>query len=447
MPDFHAGRDHVIASLRRELFGPWEPWSSEGLPVVAEGKALVTEDVRHFASKEEARGPWVDATTGEEILLRDFPSKRYGVGVLNGDPEVRGGDAPVVEIATSDGADEAEVHSDEVVRASAVADLDNAAAELDKAAADLGSSINGSAGLASEGDDLDLSGANDYKQSAMATSFMVASEAAGLLEVELRAGRYRQIVVKVEDGQRSWWLRSPLTIRATIPVSALQTGVARTIAPTELHHEGINVDGLNVVVSLVTRPREDGSTLVTAAVVNRTKGTGDGADGNAIFQARFRVRVLGDAGPTRAFSPYPPQPYSDRDVVDPEQESFDLLYRNSKTYAIGHGCSADWDPPQDDFVNEVRADPLPVVETPSTTPEVFIKGPDGRTSVVVPMAPLAGLDPDDDGFASVEAVVELYAEWIAERKSEVASLGAFELTGRGHLEKCERTLGRMRGGA
>lgn len=69
--DYIAGREHVFRALQRELFGP-----------APSGHQLDTAGSLVFADNEAARGPWVDAASGEEILQRDSPTKRYGVGVL-----------------------------------------------------------------------------------------------------------------------------------------------------------------------------------------------------------------------------------------------------------------------------------------------------------------------------------------------------------------------------
>ena len=42
--------------------------------------------------------------------------------------------------------------------------------------------------------------------------------------------------------------------------------------------------------------------------------------------------------------PYPEAEQSDRDE---EEQSIDLLYRKRRTFAIGHGCAADWGKPHD----------------------------------------------------------------------------------------------------
>src|SRR3954451_15689732 len=71
------GRSSVVAALRAELFGPNPDDSGE--PV---GTPIKLSPAPTFESQKDAYGPFHESGTGQEILLRDRPSKRYGVGVL-----------------------------------------------------------------------------------------------------------------------------------------------------------------------------------------------------------------------------------------------------------------------------------------------------------------------------------------------------------------------------
>src|SRR6476646_8339043 len=64
-------RDKIVEELRRELVGP-SPFGAE----------LDCTQSIIFTTKEESYKPWVQKGSGDEILQRDSPSKRYGIGVL-----------------------------------------------------------------------------------------------------------------------------------------------------------------------------------------------------------------------------------------------------------------------------------------------------------------------------------------------------------------------------
>src|SRR5271154_6766645 len=71
MADHIANRDAVLQALRQELVGP-HPLGEE----IDCAAAIQLDDA------ETAYRPYRQRGTGEEILQRDPPTKRYGVGVL-----------------------------------------------------------------------------------------------------------------------------------------------------------------------------------------------------------------------------------------------------------------------------------------------------------------------------------------------------------------------------
>src|SRR5207245_6429376 len=70
-PDHKADRARVIDFLRMELVGP----APTGSPIDC------THDIV-FDNREEGYQPRIQAGSNEEILQRDPPGRRYGIGVL-----------------------------------------------------------------------------------------------------------------------------------------------------------------------------------------------------------------------------------------------------------------------------------------------------------------------------------------------------------------------------
>jgi len=70
-PDHLINRDLVLQEIRKELVGP-----------APSGQEIDCTKPLSFDNASDARGPWRQMGSGEEILHRDPPTKRYGVGVL-----------------------------------------------------------------------------------------------------------------------------------------------------------------------------------------------------------------------------------------------------------------------------------------------------------------------------------------------------------------------------
>lgn len=419
---FVDSRETMLEELRKELVGP-----------APGGKALNTSAPPKFTSRTESYGPWVDSVTGEEVLERDRPTKRYGVGVLyplRTEPEV---DADVTGSGSAPTASEGELASQDG------ADATEAAVITEEAARELERVQDRKGRMELGGDDLDLSAANDYRPSAMAISFLVTLPAGTALRVRAEGGRYRELRVQVEGSPRSWWVRQPVTIEATFEREAL-LAEKRSIGPTSRTDKG--ADGLDLSLSAFTRPRGPEQTLITMSLINRTDAHGGLPDSSCLFQTGFTVHAIGGDGEP-LIEAYPEGPAGGMRKRDPEELSFDLLYRDAQTYAVGHGCAAGWPDEISGRAGWVAAECLPWVETPSITP-VIERSVGGQLEI--PMAVLAGLDSSEGWRELLDDLVDEYSEWIAARRVEAAGLGIYRDTAGKHLDECDVALERMRAG-
>jgi hypothetical protein len=425
--DFLAGRVSLVKALREELVGP----CPRGEPIEC------SEDIS-FSDRKSAYGPWKQAGSGEEILKRDRPIKRYGIGVLY--PQGTAGDKdPGVQAESED--TEAEV--EEVLAAEGTELLAERAAESIERIAER------SAGADSGEEDFDLSTANSYRPSAMGLSFLCEAPEGSYLKVALSAGRYREKEVTIRDAKRNggapgsggnhnqvrrWWLRSPVRLEASFAARDLTAGGERAVAAFERAPH--NCDGLDLSVTAYARPRGDGQSLVTVSVVNRTLDPHP-VDLGCLFQVRFTASVE-EGG---AILPYEE---ARTHASDEEEASLALLYRSSRTFAVGHGCAADWSGEIESRAAEVSAECLPSYQAPSITPDIV---DENQKPITVPIAPLAGIADGDDGDASMELLVRLYADWIERQRSRIPGLDAeFREAAARHVALAERVLVRMRSG-
>ena len=385
MPDHISNREIVINALRDELVGP----SPQGEQIDCGGEVT-------FTDTRQSYGPWTQQGSGEEILQRDPPTKRYGVAVLF--PSGMGYDSVSIEEFSVEVAD---------------GDIDS--------------------------DDFDLSTSNSYKPSSMAVSLLADLPEGSEILVRASGGRYHRKVVLVDGRERIWWLRQPVTVESRFSSTDIPpTTVVKVPAKPE---ESNNCDSLSLAIEAYSRPHGSGSTrLLTLCLVNREEVQGSGSiDEKCLFQSHFTVTITSPNGTSNIL----PYPSVSADKPDSEEQSLALLYRNHDTFAVGHGCAADWQ--VDPIANRavlVSAEALPEFETPSITPDV--RRSDG-TLVEVSMAALAGLIPEDDGLAALSEVVDLYEAWVVEREQEISVLPERHKTAASqHLKECRRCIKRMR---
>lgn len=436
MVDHIANRRRVISSLREELVGP-----------APQGKELdCTGDVI-FASTPDSYGPWRQKGSGDEILQRDPPTKRYGVGVLY---PFKMPDAPATDDATAgadgttggDGsmpASEPEAPSEDDYTGEPLGtDEEKKPIEvISERAERRGSSFE------RETEEFDLSTANAYKPSSMAVSFLVELPEKSELLIQATGGRYNSKTIQVDGKERRWWLRSPVKIEARIDAAAIRAASNSMVVPTPGSINSSGTDGLDIRVEVFSRPYEDGKHLLTVCLINRNRDTSS-ANAVALFQSHFRATIIAhDDG--SYILPYPDPRVERAEEDDPEEKSLALLYRKSETYATGHGCAADWG---GDGTHRratwVSAECLPEFETPTITSDVE---KDDGTPVVVSMAALAGLVPENDGFADLDVVISAYEEWVEEKSREIASLEApFQGAAKRHVDDCRACAARMRDG-
>src|SRR5919202_33009 len=406
-------RENVIQFLREELVGP----SPQGEPKDCSGEV-------NFQSDQEFYRPWRQKN-GEEILQRDPPLARYGVGVLyplgkKHEDEESHKDRKTDEIKSDE--------TDFVIE-------ENAYQSLEK------SQENITNGIETELDDFDLSTANAYLPSSMGVSFLGEFPQDSQLLVKAWGGCYRLKIVKVEGKERTWWLRKPVEFTVEFEGNQLCHQQERRFDKTA------KINGLDLSVEVFSRPvrdKREGVRLITVCLVNRSSSSGgSGRHEINLFQAGFEATIVSQNGeayilPNRG-------QYRSELEDDDEEQSLALLYRHMKTYGVGHGCAANWDKEaSNDRVKTVIAECLPTFETPSITPD--IKREDG-SSLEVPMATLAGLVEGDDGFAALQEVIERYENWIEKRKNESTTLAKeYEKAAIHHIEECKIAAKRMRDG-
>lgn len=401
-------REQIIERLQRELVGP-DP----------QGERLDCEGDVSFDKKEDAYGPWRREENGEEILVLDPPTRRYGAGVLY-PPEIS---VEKEEKAESDSLEEVEKESGQSPEEASSSFEELSTEEMSEE---------------SPSDDLDLSLANAYRPSSMAISFLADVAESSKLEVSVTGARYREKSVSVAGTKRLWWIREPFSIEQSFSGTKLNGSERRA----QRRLVGIGNDRM-AELRVLSRPRDPASRrLLTVAVTNKTPGHVQGRMSSlAFFQVELTASVENESGEP-SIRPYPSSEY---DVADPGEMSMELLYRGLPTFGVGHGCAANWQSNRNSSrATSVTAEALPCVEVPSVTPEITL--PDGNR-LRIDMANLAGLRSNDEGWEDLTSLVDRYEGWIRDKGTEAEGLPE-DLSERAfaHLESCEEAADRMRRG-
>jgi len=421
MVDHVDTREKIIKSLCNELFGP--------LP---EGKELDTSIVNKFKG-DEWYGPWKQKGTGEEILIRDTPTKRYGIGVL-----YKYGVETELYVSET-GSDSigliGKIHDEAGHQEDDNKDErdDNIFTNVDKIA-DKISKLTGVEGQ----NDLDLSLANSYRPCSMGVSFLAEITEQTEITVDVTGGRYENFTVEINGSPAKWWVRIPVTFTGKYLGKSLLINQQSVIKPDIVENQ--NTGPLDLHIELYARPYQDNKQLITVVLVNRTAS--GSIDESSLFQTHIEVKVLSSDG-KKSILPYPG--LSIEQLKDDEDLSLALLYRKRPTYAIGHGCSANWETVgENDRPSWISAECIPIYETPSMTPDIQDKN---NQPIKVSMRVLAGLVPDNDGFEVLEKIVELYEDWIVEREAEIRMLQPeLQNIATKHMEAARRCANRMRDG-
>lgn len=414
MSDMLEARAKLVSELRRELVGP-----------APSGPEQDCDGNLEFENFNTAAGPYRQASNGEEILTGDRPFKRYGVGVLY--PQgIRTDDEPPTTPAEEEGLEEL---MDAAVEEARLAGEDHEA----------GFAKRSKPVESADAEDFPLAAANSLRPSSFGISFVASAPADSELMVTFSGAQYvpKEVLITDPARERTWWLRRPFQIAAFFPAAQLNSKRA-VVDPSRL--DGELPEGIRLEFQAVTRPSADGKTLLTVSAINRSVEGKGMPDTHAIFQAEMRCEING--GPGTAIHPYQePDPLDS----DPEVASLALLYRDVPAFAVGHGCAADWVATEAaSTATSVMTASLPAVQVPSTTPD--IAGPDNNP-ILVPMAPLAGLDDDDDGAASLHEIASGYSAWIDGERMRIAGLSPEHRdAAEEHLRLCSIADERIRDG-
>ena len=338
---------------------------------------------------------------GEEILIADPPATRYIAGVLY--PQQSSDDN--IEIAASEKGVFEEDGSDDFV-------------PVDENSGELVDNFE----LLEESEEL-INRSNAYRQSAM--SITMAIQDGDRLLAHVSAGTYRTTKqINPATGKES--VVYPRTgIEWTSPEGVIE------VPSSEKGMVKIPIGATGLQLDITFRYRIQGGSICTVTLENAKKTDLKVRDDDCFYQVKFDVESsLG----------FMPLPDSQRIYTsDLDYQTNQLLYRNVRNFAIGHGCAADWDEVEG-TVRCISSAIFPSYEmkpiVPSAIPgvslDMLLMSPQGSTS---------------EAIAELQSLCDEYQKWINHLKAQVCDLEKrYVETAQRHIENCEQCLVRMRSG-
>lgn len=183
-------------------------------------------------------------------------------------------------------------------------------------------------------------------------------------------------------------------------------------------------------------PDENGIMALTLSLVNMYKPVKSQIDicKKSFFQVYFSAKGLKGKRPFVERRPYTEIP------SDPEIRSINLLYRSTKSFAIGHGCSVDWKNEQNDRAGQIETSFVPwepvfpiVSRTESGMPEFVIKEISESSS--------------EQLHKMFSALCRTYDAWIVNKELEIEDLPEeYQETAKYHIELCKEASTRITSG-
>jgi hypothetical protein len=264
---------------------------------------------------------------------------------------------------------------------------------------------------------------NSFKPSAI--SLTVAIKNNDKIRVCIKAGIYNT-VSSVDPSTEKKIVRYPrkqiVWDNSGNPIILPQTGFHRIQVVVD--EKEINLD-----FNITCRRKYEDYSIYTFSMVNTKKSIGGSVkDEDCFFQSEFVL--FSQAG-------FRELPDEERITRDDDYDSNRLLYRDVKSYSVGHGCSAGWTS-QEQKVTEIRTETFPRFEIKPIVPSQI----DG---VSLDMLIMSDKGNPDRSISELKMLCEKYGTWIDGLESKLDGVKDVE-TAKRHIKNCRDCLLRMKGG-
>lgn len=415
-------RDALIETLKAELIGPIPVAKSFMTPIVVGSEVI-------FDSDDDIFKHYYNSKTDEEILQKNTPIMQYSVATLfphKTDNEIVE-ELPEYDLSAVD-------NEEEVLSKEAEMQLTKMAQRKqydDEEIPDL------------------MPGKNDFNPSSIGISFYLKAEKENpIIKVNLNGGLYSpfKVGVKGKSRKREWWYRKQATFKQQDEDIIFDLSEA-LIKTRDVKKKNVTFEHLTFQLQVYARKLDNKNTgeelLVTVSATNITENNQFKDMEKMLYQSQLSIE-LGEG--TGWFLPYPNSMHGTESSNDEEVLSSQLLYRNANTYALGHGCSADWiSEDESSRIKKLSTTFLPEQEVINMTPD--IKDQFGN-ELSLSMMELAGAKSKSKPAVEIlSSLIESYEKWIEDRLKEIGDIEIWlQPTAIRHLNECEIALSRMKKG-
>lgn len=363
---------------------------------------------KEFIGPDPIDWPGYKQANGEEILMSDPPRTRYIAGILypkNVSEEETGG-----------------VNEEEAIEEFSESEPEDTSPDDEKEPM-----LKVTNEYLEEAEEL-INRSNAYRQSAI--SITVGLYEGDSICASVSAGRYSSISST-----------DPKTEKVNTQYLRSQIDWNNGGLHIELPCEGdgiktIKIEGTELLFDVTYRYRKDECLIYTFTLENSISRPASVRDEDCYFQVGFTLTS------SKGFCPLP-----DSQRINAQDEDFlsnQLLYRDVRNYAIGHGCAADW---------EEKEGKVRIVET-AIFPSFEVKAivPSKIDGVTLEMLKYGPGDDFESNLNELHMLCEKYEEWIRLREKEIGSLADrypgknYEKTAGRHMQNCRKCLSRMKEG-
>ncbi|MFO7881460.1 MAG: helicase-related protein [Kosmotogaceae bacterium] len=355
---------------------------------------------REFIGPDPIAWDGLKQENGEEILVSDPPRIRYIAGILfpyeSTNEEIEASEEEVGESVEED--EREDPGDDHPSKKSPIVDVE----------------------YLEDAEEL-INRSNAYKQSAI--SLTAAVREGDNVFIEVSAGVYNAITSTDRKTGKTITRYPRKAIKWTNKEQPL------VMPTTEDGIKKINVDDTGLKFDITYRYKEKDYSIYTFTLENaKVKRTEGIRDDECFFQVKFKLKSK------VGFHSLPDSPRINRD--DEDYWSNQLLYRNIRNYAIGHGCAADWQE-SDGKVTWISSTIFPSYEIKPIIPNQI-------PGVELDMFQMSDLGDFATTVFELNTVCEKYKSWINKLKKEVIGLeDKYKQTANKHITNCEVCLDRM----